>query len=159
MEVRYNCNAHRSAHHFMIAISSHSHITRKQPQRTFLQYSCSATMINTVKKYLSRKIHKLNTLIGSSNNCQSQAPNKYIVKNQLLQNNYWWLLPLFRYVLHLNLPFFQKVAPYLHIFFRLKSYLWKGLLTAKVRKKNHQILCCISFEYVHIQVIFSHKLL
>ena len=68
-EVRYNCNAHRSAHHFMIAISSHSHITRKQPQGTFLQYSCSATMINIVKKYLSRKIHKLNTLIGSSNNC------------------------------------------------------------------------------------------
>ena len=35
-EVRYNCSAHRSAHLFIIAISSHSHIRRKQPQRTFL---------------------------------------------------------------------------------------------------------------------------
>ena len=136
-----------------------SYKTEAATKNFFLQYRCSVTMLNVVNKYLWRKIHKLNTLIGSSNDSQPQAPNKYIVKNQLLQNNYWWLLPLFRYVLHLNLPFFQKVAPYLHIFFRLKSYLWKGLLTAKVRKKNHQILCCISFEYVHIQVIFSHKLL
>ena len=69
-EVRYNCSAHRSAHLFIIGISSHSHIKRKQPQRTFLQYSCSVTMINIVKKYLWRKIHKLKTkytLIGSSN--------------------------------------------------------------------------------------------
>ena len=52
-------------------------------------------MINIVKKYLWRKIHKLNTLIGRSDDSQSQAQNKYIVKNRQLQNNYWWVLPLF----------------------------------------------------------------
>ena len=66
-EVRYNCSTHRSAHLFIIAISSHSYIRRKQPQRTFLQYRWSLTMINIVKKHLRRKIHELNTLIGSSN--------------------------------------------------------------------------------------------
>ena len=94
-EVQYNYSAHRSAHLFIIAISNHSHIKRKQPQRTFFRYSCSVTMINVVKKYLGRKIHELNTLIGFSNDSESPAPNKYIVKNRLLQNNYWWLLPLF----------------------------------------------------------------
>ena len=48
-EVRHDCSEHRSAHLFTIAISSHSHIKRKQPQRIFLQYSCSVTMINIVK--------------------------------------------------------------------------------------------------------------
>ena len=51
-EVRYNCRAHRSAHLFILAIRSYSHIKRKQPQKTFLQYSCSVTMIHIVKKYL-----------------------------------------------------------------------------------------------------------
>ena len=51
-EVRYNCSVHRSAHLFIIAISSHSYIRRKQRQITFLQYSCSVTMIYIVKKYL-----------------------------------------------------------------------------------------------------------
>ena len=64
-EVRYNCSAHRSAHLFIIGISRHK--KRKQPQRTFLQRSCSVTMINIVKKYLWKKTHKLNTLIGSCN--------------------------------------------------------------------------------------------
>ena len=45
-------------------ISSHSHIIRKQSQRTFLHYSCYVTMINIVKRYLWMKIHELNTLIG-----------------------------------------------------------------------------------------------
>ena len=63
-EVRCNCSSHRSAHLFIIAISSHSHIILKQSQRTFLQYSCSVTMINIVKRYLWMKIHELNTLIG-----------------------------------------------------------------------------------------------
>ena len=50
----------------IIAISIHSHIKRKQLQKCFLQYSYSVTMINVVKKYLRRKIHELNTLIGYS---------------------------------------------------------------------------------------------
>ena len=53
-----------------------------------LYYSCSVTMINIVKKYPGRIIHELNILIGCSDNCQSQAHNKYTVKNHLLQNNY-----------------------------------------------------------------------
>ena len=51
-EVRYNCSAHGSAHFFIIAISSHSHKERKQPQIILLQYSCSVNMINIVRKYL-----------------------------------------------------------------------------------------------------------
>ena len=60
---------HRSALLFIIAIaiSGHNHVIRKHPQRTFLQYSCTVTMINVVKKYIWGKIHELNTLIGSSN--------------------------------------------------------------------------------------------
>ena len=34
-EVRYNCNAHHSAHLFITPINSHSYIKRKQPQRIF----------------------------------------------------------------------------------------------------------------------------
>ena len=34
-QVRYNCTAHRSAHLFIIAISSHSHIKWKQPRSIF----------------------------------------------------------------------------------------------------------------------------
>ena len=49
-EVRYSCSAHLSVYLFIIARSSHGHIKRKQPQR--IQYSCSVTMINIVKKYL-----------------------------------------------------------------------------------------------------------
>ena len=63
---RYNCNAHCSVHLFIRAIGSHSYKERKQPQRIFLHYSCSVTMINIVKQYLSRKIHGLNTLIKTS---------------------------------------------------------------------------------------------
>ena len=54
-EVRYNCSAHRSAHLFMIVISSHSHIKSKQPQRIFLHYSCPVTMINIVKNTCEEK--------------------------------------------------------------------------------------------------------
>ena len=49
-DVPYNYSAHRSAHLFIIAISSHSHIKRKQPQIIFLQYSSSVTIFNIVKK-------------------------------------------------------------------------------------------------------------
>ena len=68
-EVRYNCIAHRSAHLFMTAMSSHSHIRRKSPKITFLQYSCSVTKFDTVKNYLWREIYEINTFIGSSNDC------------------------------------------------------------------------------------------
>ena len=37
------------------------------PTKNFFQDSCTVTMITIVKKYLWRKIHELNTLIGSSN--------------------------------------------------------------------------------------------
>ena len=59
-EVQYNCSAHVSVHLFIIAISSHSHKERKEPQFFF-----NVTMIN-IKKCLRRKIHELKTLIGTS---------------------------------------------------------------------------------------------
>ena len=58
-EIRYNCSADRSAQHFIIAISSHCHIKRKQPQKIFLQYSCSVSKINIIKKYLWCKFCKV----------------------------------------------------------------------------------------------------
>ena len=45
-KIWYNCSAHRFAYLFIIEIS----IKWKQPQKIFLQYSCSVTMINIVKK-------------------------------------------------------------------------------------------------------------
>ena len=45
-------------------------------------------MVNIVKKYARRKIHKLNTLIGTSDDSEPQAENKYTEKNGLLRNNY-----------------------------------------------------------------------
>ena len=75
---------------FIIEINSHSHIKRKQPQIIFLQYNCSVTMINIVKKYMWRKIHALNTLIGSSNDSEPQS--------QILWKVIWCRIttPLFR---------------------------------------------------------------
>ena len=72
-EVQYNCSAHVSVHLFIIAISSHSHKERKEPQ-----FYSNVTMIN-IKKRLRRKIHELKTLIGTSDS-QQQEQNKYIVK-------------------------------------------------------------------------------
>ena len=69
----YNCSAYRSAH--LIAISSHSLIKQKQPKRIFLQHSCSVTIINIVKKFLWRKIHKLKTSIGSSDDSHKYRIN------------------------------------------------------------------------------------
>ena len=137
-EVWYNCSAHRSAYLFITEIISHSHIERKQTQGIFLQYSCSVTKINVVRKYLWRKIHELNTLTGSTADSQPQAQNKYVVKNSLVKNNYWWLPPLFCYVLYTKRRISQKLIPYPHIFLHLKSFLWKGPLIDKVRKKNHR---------------------
>ena len=148
--------------------SFHNRNKQPQPYKTeaainnFFQYICSVTMINIVKKYLRGKIHLLNTLNKCSENSQSQAQNKYIVKNRLLQNNYWWLLPLFRYVLHTKLPFFQKLTSYPHIFFHLKHFLWKGPLTVKVRKKKSIRFGATSvfvLRFLQIQVIFLQKLL
>ena len=55
--------------------------------------------------------------------------------------------------------FFQKVAPYPHLFFPLNSFLWKGLLTVKVRKKIiDQILGYISFCFeapAHLDHLFA----
>ena len=48
-EVRYSYSVYRCAHLFVIAISSTSHIKRKQPHMIFLEYRCSVTMINIVK--------------------------------------------------------------------------------------------------------------
>ena len=79
-EVWYYCSAHRLAHLFIIKINSHSHVKRKQPQIFFLHCSCSVTMINIIKKFLWRKIHELNTLIGCSDDSESQAQNKHLVK-------------------------------------------------------------------------------
>ena len=65
-EVWYNCRGHCSAHLFKVQISSNSHIKLKQAETIFLQYNCSATMINIVKKYLWIQILELNTLIRFS---------------------------------------------------------------------------------------------
>ena len=51
-EVWCNCSVHRSVHLFIIEISSHNQISWKQPQRIFLWYSYSVTMINIIKKYV-----------------------------------------------------------------------------------------------------------
>ena len=102
-EVRYNYTAHL----FIIDISSHSHKEWKQPQIIFVQYSCCITIINILKKYLRRKIHELNTLIGILM-IHSHKHNKYIVKYCLLWNNYWQMLLLFCEVLPTKLPFSQK---------------------------------------------------
>ena len=44
-EVQYNCSAHGSVHLFIIAISSHSHKERKEPQ-----FFSNVTMINIEKR-------------------------------------------------------------------------------------------------------------
>ena len=100
-------------------------------------------MINIVKNYLWMKIHKLNTLIGCSDDSWSQAQNKYIVKNRLLRDNYRWLLLLLRSAYKAS-TFFQKLTSYPHILFNLKSFLWKGPLIVKVRKKKSSIRFCLN---------------
>ena len=65
-----------------------------------------------------------------------------------MQNNDWWLLPLFRQVLHTKLPvFFSEINPVPPYFPHLKSFPWKGHLTVKVEKKKiiNQILSYGSF--------------
>ena len=61
--------------------------------------------------------------------------------------------------LHTKLPFSQKLIPYPHIFFHLKSFLWKSPLTVKVWKKFiDQILSYITFcfeIYAHLGHLFT----
>ena len=48
---------------------------------------------------------------------------------------------------------FQKLAPYPHIFFHLKPFLWKGPSTVEVRKKSPIRFWATSVsvsKYVHI---------
>ena len=45
-------------------------------------------MVNIVKKYVRRKSHKLNTLLGTSDDSEPRAENIYTEKNGLLRNNY-----------------------------------------------------------------------
>ena len=59
-EVQYSCSVHGFAHLFIIAISSHSHKERKEPQ-----FFSNVTMIN-IKKRLWRKINELKTMIRIS---------------------------------------------------------------------------------------------
>ena len=63
-----------------------------------------------------------------------KTQNKYIVKNHLLHNNYWWLLPPFRQVLHTKLPLFSEINPVPPLFFYLESFLWKGPWQSKLEK-------------------------
>ena len=44
---------------------------------------------NVIDKFFS------NFDFGSSFDSYAQAQNKYTAKSRLVQNNYWWLLPLF----------------------------------------------------------------
>ena len=120
---------HHSANLFKI-ISSHSHNEQKQPQ-SFLWYRCSVTMVKILLKISLKenswtKLDWYLWLFLATN-------NKYVVKNGLLQNNYWCLLPLFCLVLLTKLHFVFKLTwqPYI---FCLKCFLRKGPLTIKLRK-------------------------
>ena len=58
--LRYNTLAVRIVQRvFIIVISSHSHIKRKQPQINFLRHSYSVTMINIVKSICEGKFLNL----------------------------------------------------------------------------------------------------
>ena len=83
-----------------------------QPQRSFLQYRYSVTMINIVKKYLWKKINELNCLIGFSD--EPQAQNKYIACCVITTSG---CFRSFDNVRLQSFRFFQKLTPYLHIFF------------------------------------------
>ena len=56
--------------------------------------------------------------------------------------------------LSLSPNLFQKLTPYPHFFFHLKSFLWKGPLTVKVKKKKSSIRFWATsdfvLKYVHI---------
>ena len=61
-------------------ISNQNHKEQKQLQKISLQYSCSVTIVNITKKYMSKKINELNNLTGTFDDSESQVQNKYIVK-------------------------------------------------------------------------------
>ena len=105
-------------------------------------------MINIVKKHFRRKIHELNTLIGSSDDSQPRAQNKYIAEFCLLQNNYYRITAASTLQLSsANKAFVLSETKPVHIFmFSLKLFAME-LPSVSVLK------------HVHIQVIFLHELL
>ena len=151
-EVQYNCNVHCSVQLFIIAVSSHSYISWKQPQKSFLQYSCSVTMINIVNNICEGKFMNKTTwsdlLIILS----------YKQQINILQINCCKITTVAAFALLLSSAcksfVFSENSPIAPYFFQLKSFLWKGLLTVKVRKKIiDQILGYISFcfeIYAHL---------
>ena len=144
---------HRSANLFITAVSSHSHIIGNQPQRTFFNIA----VLYHDKKSLSRKIHELKALIGSSNDSQPQVPNKCIVKIDCCRITTGGCFSSFSMFCIHRFCFFRMYYRTSH-FFSLKIKLERKF---KVRKKNrgsyfglHPVL-----KYVQIQVTFPHKLL
>ena len=96
-------------------------------------------MINIVKKYLRRKIHELNTLIGTCDDSSPQAQNKYIVKYRRLRKKPLVAASALSLSIAYKTSIFSEINPIAQSFFHLKSFLWKGLLTGKIRKKNHRL--------------------
>ena len=56
--------------------------------------------------------------------------------------------------MHSKLPFFQKLIPCPHIFSQLKSFLWKGPLTVKVKKIWGSISFCFEI-HAHLGYLIS----
>ena len=145
-EVQYNCNAHRSAHLFLIAISSHSHIKRKQPQIIFLKYSCYVNTINIVKNsregQFINKTPWLDLLVLVSHKHRMNISWKIAYWRITTGGCFRSFVMFFKQSFH----FFRTYYPRTPILFDLNSFLWKGPLTVKawicsmvkVRKKNHR---------------------
>ena len=89
----------------------------------FLQYNYSLTMINIVKKYLRKKIHELKTPLSDLLLILSHNTEQIYCR---ITNG-----GCFRFFTKLLVS--QKLTRYPHIFFHLKSFLWEGPLTVKVR--------------------------
>ena len=128
----------------------------KQPQIVFLQYSCSLTMINIVKKYMWRKIHELNTLIGCS-----QARNEYNVKKKNASYRITTGVCFHSFIKFYiqSFRFFQKLTS-TSVFFSLDILLMERLSDSQ-KKSLIRLWATLVFvvKYVHIYDIFSHKLL
>ena len=133
------------------------HNRNKQPQRVFLQYRCSITMINIVKKYMWKKIYELNTLIAYSDDFSHRYRINILQKIACKKSPggcfHSKLSPAYK------ASVFAKINPVPPICFHLKCFLWKGLLTVKVRKKIiDQILGYISFCFeicAHLSHLFA----
>ena len=137
-EVRYNCSAHRSAHLFIIARSSHSHIKRKQPQRIFLQYCCSVTVINIAKKHLrwntwTKHLHQISWWFLASDIEKICCKKSSVAELLLVAVSALLLSSAYK-----TSGFFTEINLVAHIFFHLKSFLSKGplLKQSKLEKKS-----------------------